>query len=229
MGRAFAAYLDARQLPYRVITRDSLISEITASDVRFTAVLLAISDGSLNTVATLLSDCCVPLVYFSGSAQVPNALAFHPLYSFTNRSISLEDFEKIPFICDPGNGNKFTEIFAGFSNPVFEMDRARDARYHALCVMLGNLPLLIQDRAARTLERDFGLPREACLPFLDSLLKNFSVATSQTSLVAGPVARKDAATTALHLSALEGDSFLGALYRLLVEDAWPEYPLVRNL
>jgi hypothetical protein len=237
-----AAYLKARELPHRVFARNSYFRDISDSAAEIRAVLLAVSDPAIAGLAEELSRIAAlksPLVHFSASAQTPKALGFHPLASFNGREISREDFEKIPFIADPGEKARFKEIFAEFVNPVVELDRARDARYHALCVLLGNIPLVVQDAAARALQKDFGLPRESCLPLLESLLSNFARAPAKTpagddrrreahleaetlALVAGPVARRDSATTLKHLAAVEKDLFLSAAYRLFVGHAWPE-------
>jgi len=231
VGRALAAYLSARNLSYQTLPRQRALDEILSPRAPFSAVLLAVSDSAIPELVSSLGACPVPIVHFSGSVRVEGARAFHPLYSFTDRALSVAEFETIPFIADPGSAAHFSDIFPAFVNPVIEMSRARDARYHALCVLLGNLPLLIQDRAARALERDYGLPRKACVPFLESLVSNFSASTatsSPDSLVAGPVARRDVETTAAHLDAVADDPLMGALYRLLVEDRWPEYPTERK-
>ena len=233
VGRALAAYLSARQLPYRVITRSSLISQITPDQAPFSAALLAVSDSSIAEVAREFREIAgfkVPLVHFSGSVQVEGVHGFHPLFSFTTRELEPTEFEKIPFLLDPGEANLFREIFADFKNPFFELSHKRDARYHALCVLLGNLPLVIQDTCARHLEGEFGVPRDACAPFLASLLKNFetAMASNPKSLVAGPIARRDQSMTQLHLDALRGDAFLNDLYALFVKHSWPEFPAPRR-
>ncbi len=226
VGRALAAYLSAQQLPHRVFARDSFLSEILSSKTHVRAVLLAVSDSALAGVGKMLQSSELPIVHFSGSVRLEGGYGFHPLYSFTERSVGPEEFAHVPFLCDPGHARVFREIFPELGNPVYELKTPRDARYHALCVLLGNLPLLIQDRAARSLHSDYAVPREACLPFLQSLLANFASARQMQSVpVAGPIARRDALTTAAHLNAVGSDPFLQALYSLLLEETWPEYPL----
>jgi hypothetical protein len=226
VGRALAAYLSAQQLPHRVFARDTYLSEILSSKADLRAVLLAVSDPALPELCKSLRETGLPLIHFSGSARLEEAYGFHPLYSFTDRVVSPGEFANIPFLCDPGHARVFHEIFPELLNPVFELKTARDARYHALCVLLGNLPLLIQDRAARTLETDYSVPREACLPYLRSLLTNFANASqTQGVSVAGPIARRDVETTRAHLASVTNDPLLGALYKLLLETTWPDNPL----
>jgi 2-dehydropantoate 2-reductase len=225
VGRALAAYLSAQQLPHRVFTRDSHLSEIISSKTQVRAVLLAVSDPAIAELGKLLRESGLPLIHFSGSVRLEGGYGFHPLYSFTERRLSPDEFARIPFLCDPGHASVFREIFPELGNPVFELKTPRDARYHALCVLLGNLPLLIQDRVARALQTDYAVPREACLPYLQSLLANFTSASEMPTVsVAGPIARRDVQTTAGHLKSVAFDPFLNDLYSLLLKETWPEYP-----
>jgi predicted short-subunit dehydrogenase-like oxidoreductase (DUF2520 family) len=229
VGRAFAAYLKARQLPFIVLERKEIFSLAPSEASSLRAVLLAISDPSIAEIANKLNKIYLetPLVHFSGSIRSDAAIGFHPLYYFTNRTLSVEEFEMIPFVSDPGGAGVFRQLFCEFQNPVVEVTRDKDAFYHALCVLLGNLPLLIQDRSARLLSQHYGLPPEACIPFLQSLLKNFAESAKMpaSSLVAGPVARRDELSTQAHLKAVSTDPFLSSLYRILVQREWPEFPL----
>ncbi len=227
VGRAWAAYLKARQLPFRVYTRASLLTRLQEDAPSLRAILLAVSDPNLESLVKDLHEAHIPgpYVHFSGSRQPQGAWGFHPLFSFTDRNLKTEEFETIPFLCNPGEAAAFRDIFPELPNPVHELSRPRDSRYHALCVLLGNLPLLIQDQVARALGKDFGLPRNHMTPFLESLLKNFAEGefAPSSTLVAGPVARKDRASVEAHLNALRSEPPLQSLYETLIAWGWPEF------
>ena len=227
VGRALAAYLETRQIPFRLFRRSSpiiqnsqskLISEIVTSlsgDSKPKVLLLALSDPSLMSfVEELKETCshrsvvCPELIHFSGSVQIEGVNGFHPLYSFTDRALSVEEFESIPFNVDPNTRDAFRKLLPSFRNPVCEMSHRKGALYHALCVSLGNLPQYVQNSSLKLMKEDFELPPEALLPFLRSLLRNLEEAASQPSnnppqeLISGPIARKDSKTIARHLEVL---------------------------
>lgn len=139
---------------------------------------------------------------------------FHPLYSFTHRDLSQAEFESIPFNVDPMQEKTFRDLLPELKNPVFEMSLARGALYHALCVSLGNLPQYIQNTSLQFMKQDFGLPPEALIPFLKSLLRNLE--ENSPELVSGPIARKDQITIEKHLTALsEKSPLLHEVYQTL--------------
>lgn len=216
VGRALAAYLESRKIPFRLFGRSSPIDRNQLLEIKThcKAILLAVSDPSIPALVEQIRtfDSEIPLVHFSGSVQAPGAFGFHPLYSFSERVLGQEEFESIPFNVDPQTESAFRAIFPDFKNPVFEMARPKDALYHALCVSLGNLPQYIQNTSLKQLQENFQLPAESLLPFLKALLKNLeeslSPANSQKNneIISGPIARKDTHTLKRHLEVLENAS-----------------------
>lgn len=231
VGRAFATHFHRLQISFVIFQRqspdetiDMFVSKILSSWVRDPApskLLLTLSDPALKPfVEELQRQCrlkrisCPRLLHFSGSVQIEGTYGFHPLYSFTHRDLSQSEFESIPFNVDPLQGKAFRELLPELKNPVFEMSQSKNALYHALCVSLGNLPQYIQNTSLQFIKKDFGLPTEALLPFLKSLLRNLEENSSE--LVSGPIARKDQFTIDKHLSALsEKSPLLYEVYQAL--------------
>ncbi len=185
--------------------------------------LLAISDPDVPSVVQDIRECLGTnpvIVHFSASHKIPNAFGFHPLYSFTNRDLSLQELKTVPFVCDKGEKKFFHKFLPYIKNPVFELNSSKGPRYHALAVALANLPILVSQYASSCLNGE-GLPKTALIPLLESVLNNFSVSSGE--IASGPLGRKDSLTLDKHLKALKDDLFLKKIYSLAIEKEWPGY------
>jgi len=233
LGLQLSRYFTKSQIPFAHLDRSSF-SNTKSKDILAIAaapensiVLLAISDPSIveaseDLFSTYGEDLTV--VHFSASVQNKNLhsnfYGFHPLYSFTSRNLSSEEFEKVPFIADEGLSHKFTEIFPELRNPVYELNTVKDPLYHALAVLLGNLPITLSKLSADVLSKK-GLPREALIPFLESVLENFK--DPNKAVASGPIARKDKSTLTKHLESLNDSPFLKSVYLSFIENEWPNF------
>lgn len=227
-------YFDAKQIQYLTINREHLVPNTFENLIKklkvttsLKAILLGISDPSISEIVNLFKNqISIPLVHFSGSIQVEGAFGFHPLYSFTGRPMSIQEFESIPFNVDPHQSQNFRSLFNNFNNPVFEMSHPKGSLYHALCVCMGNLSQTIQNMSFEELQNKFQLPPHALIPYLKSLILNLEYRhqnkNHQFELISGPIARKDIKTIVHHLKEIQKISPL--LYSIYLSIAQKELP-----
>lgn len=174
--------------------------------------------SSCSTVFILLGDSAIKpfiashpflkekkLIHFSGSLNVKGAFAMHPFRPLASRPLKPAEYRALPFALDPGV--RLKDLVPEFPNPVFSVDRRRKARYHALCALGANLPVLLWQRALAGLEKEFKVPAAAGRAYLRASLENF--AADPAGALSGPIARGDAATVRSNIKALGRDPFAG--------------------
>jgi predicted short-subunit dehydrogenase-like oxidoreductase (DUF2520 family) len=173
-------------------------------------LLLAIKDAAIEATAEndilniLSSRADWRLIHFSGSLHVPFATSMHPLMTFGQTLYDLQDYEKIPFVCEEG-GLDFKEVFPKLKNPHFILRQQDKALYHALCVMSGNFSVILWQKLFREFSEKFEIPASAAFPYLERITKNLEQDWKQA--LTGPLQRKDQQTIQRNLHALEGDPF----------------------
>ena len=143
------------------------------------------------------------LIHFSGSLSVEGAAAMHPFMPLATRPLTLADYRAIPFALEPGVSLK--KLVPEFSNPVFRVPRGQKARYHALCALGANLPVLLWTKVLRDLAADFGVPPAAARAYFSASLSNFI--SDPAGALTGPIARRDAATVRADITALGRDPY----------------------
>lgn len=179
-----------------------------------THVLILISDGAIESFIKEHGELRgKKLVHFSGSLVTPLAYGVHPLMTFSRELYELEDYKRIPFVCDL-EGPGFGEIFPGLGNPHYVLPKALKARYHALCVMSNNFTTLLWQKFYREVEETLGMPGAVIYPYLEQTFKNLK--SHPKSALTGPLVREDKETIAMNLKALEGDPFRG-VYEAFLE------------
>lgn len=150
-----------------------------------------------------------PLVHCAGALSLPGVAAAHPLMTFADGPFySLDEYRATPFVLEPGR--TLEEVLPGLPNPVFHLDPAQKALYHALCVVAGNLPQLLWSAVSERFDGTLGLPAEALGPYLRRVLENSL--EDPVGAPTGPIVRGDAQTISRNLTAL-GDDPLGSVYR----------------
>ncbi|MDQ7772332.1 MAG: DUF2520 domain-containing protein [Elusimicrobiales bacterium] len=143
------------------------------------------------------------VMHFSGSLSVPGAVALHPLMPLAGRPLTLAEYRAIPFALEPGVSLR--RLVPEFANPVLRVRREDRPLYHALCVLGGNLPVLLWSKAAGELGRRFGVKPAQAARYFRAALDNFEAAP-ETALT-GPIARRDRATVAAGVRALGADPY----------------------
>lgn len=175
-----------------------------------TIILLAISDDALEPFIAQHPGLQVhTLVHFSGSKVIGEVAGLHPLMTFGPEPYDRKTYRSIAFVTEAGAAG-FKDIFPALPNPHSAIAPELKPLYHALCVMAGNFPILLWDKACREFEGALGLPREILGPYLEQTLKN-TLANSGQALT-GPFARRDLETVTQNIAALGGDEYAG-IYR----------------
>ena len=177
-----------------------------------THALLAISDGAIEPFISahpeLGSAFCV---HFSGHLSSPLAIAAHPLFSFAGTLYERELYERIPFVIERG-APPLASLIPGLKNPSFFVAPEQRSRYHALCALAGNFTTLLWRKLFFEFDREFGIPREQALVYLESITRGLA---GKAAPLSGPLSRGDEATVQRNLEALKGDPF-EEVYRAFV-------------
>ena len=180
---------------------------------RQTHVLLAISDSAIEPFVSAHAELEGTVrIHFSGGLASSRAIGAHPLFSFADALYERELYERIPFVIDAG-APPLSRLIPGLPNPTFFIRPEQRARYHSLCVLAGNFTTLLWRKLFFELDREYGIPREQALPYLESVARGLAETGAPLS---GPLSRGDMATIARNLDALKGDPF-EAVYRAFVE------------
>lgn len=186
-------------------------------------VVIAVPDRAIAEVAATVAP--GPWVgHLSGAtsldALAPHAerrFALHPLMTFRpdGDPAQLEG----AFAAIGGASSAALAIASSLSQALglrsFELAEADRGRYHAAACIAGNFLSTLYATATR-LDESIGIPeaRQALFPLMRATLENALVDRDCFALT-GPIARGDAATIALHESALADDEEAAALYAAL--------------
>jgi predicted short-subunit dehydrogenase-like oxidoreductase (DUF2520 family) len=197
------AYFRLLKIPYRLWHRRA---EAAPADAL----------GGCSTVFILIKDCAIArfisanpflrsktLIHFSGSLNIKGVFAMHPFMPLCERTLSLEEYRRMPFALD--RGADIRKLVPEFSNPVFMVSRKNKSLYHALCVLGTNLPVMLWQKAMRDLHGKFGIPRAEVQRFFKASLDNFR--ENPERALSGPIARGDSRTVKADVRALGKDPF----------------------
>lgn len=162
-------------------------------------------------------------IHFSGARVIDGLPGYHPLYSFPTAPISIDAFGAIAIAREPGAA-AFADILPGAPNPEFFVRNEDRAYYHALAVVSGNFAAHLWNETASAFAARLGPGAEGALgAYFESVVARFR--ESPMASATGPVARRDAATVAANLEALNAEPRLRALYLAFLRSAWPEWPI----
>ncbi|NWG93682.1 MAG: DUF2520 domain-containing protein [Parvularculaceae bacterium] len=159
-------------------------------------------------------------IHFSGARNFEGMASYHPLYSFPKEPLAADVMASIAIIRDRG-APPFASIFSGAPNPDYEIEPEGRALYHAIAVLSGNFAAHLWNESATVLAARFGIePATALGAYFSGLADRFRERPFDS--LTGPVIRKDAATIAANLAALDAEPRLKALYEAFLESAWPD-------
>lgn len=228
MAQHFKRYLELEGLPFESWHRSSKgSSNLKRSEIRehfgshqeaelrrkaenASHILLLISDGAIQEFLQarpyLFQSPSRVCVHFSGALVLQEAPSAHPLMTFSETLYDLETYRQTPFIIEQHQAS-FAELLPGFKNPHFAINPDLKGLYHAWCVLTGNFTVILWEKAFRLFEKQFGLPKEALLPYLQQTQRNLATAPTGSSVLTGPLIRNDAKTLEQHQRLLTGDPF----------------------
>jgi predicted short-subunit dehydrogenase-like oxidoreductase (DUF2520 family) len=140
-----------------------------------------------------------PCVHFSGSVTTAYAQSMHPLSNFPYKLHADEIYPTIPFVVEEGK-HAFLDIFPMLRNPHYSIAPENRQLYHALCVLVGNVPTLIWQEASSELVK-LNLPQDLFHVFLKNTITQY-IEDPERALT-GPFVRKDHKTIQKNESALQ--------------------------
>jgi len=205
-GRAslhLQAYFRLLKIPYKVWSRRGGLAPADALAGCATVFLLIKDSAIAPFIAANPFLKGRKLIHFSGSLIVPGTYAMHPFRPLAARPLTLAEYRAMPFALEPGVSLK--RLVPEFGNPVFRVRRADKPLYHALCVLGGNLPVLLWGKAAGDLAKKFGVSPAQAARYFRASLENF--AADPERALTGPIVRRDRATIAAGVRALGRDPY----------------------
>lgn len=179
--------------------RDSVpLKELLSTTDR---VWLAISDSALpGFIDSELAGFQGSIVHFSGAFHHPRAIAAHPLMTFSEDLYEPAFYRGIHFAVT--GAADLQSALPGFPNPWFPLEAEMKPLYHALCVLGGNLPVLMWAKAESGLN-GLGVPSEALRAYVGQVAENYM--RHGKKALTGPIARGDEETIRKNLESLAGD------------------------
>lgn len=210
LARHFQFYFKTLNLPFAQWARrdgGSLQTHTAGVD----RVWLAVSDSALTSlIENDLASFTGSIVHFSGAYNHPRAIGAHPLMTFGPDLYAADFYPRIHFTV---SGGTLDDALPGLRNPWSQMLSAERARYHALCVLGGNFPVLLWNKMEKDLSR-MGLPSEAVRLYIAKVAENYQQLGDKA--LTGPLVRKDIETIHKNIAALEGDEWQ-AVYQSFLE------------
>jgi predicted short-subunit dehydrogenase-like oxidoreductase (DUF2520 family) len=198
-------YFALLQLSYSHWHRPHPLSLLNQELARATHVLLLISDQAIESfTAEYLQHSSALRMHFSGSLVTDAAYGLHPVMTFTHYLYDLKKYQAIPFIMDD-DAPPFADLLPGLPNEHARLHKSLKPKYHALCVLSGNLSCLLWQKLFKSLENEFNIPQAIAHHYLQQQTHNL-LTTPETALT-GPLVRGDHLTIEKNIAALENDSF----------------------
>ena len=168
-------------------------------------ILLAISDSTIEpfikSYPAVSEKVCI---HFSGALSFPKAYSAHPLMTFNDALLTIDQYRVIPFILDEDSPD-FKELFPALENPSFKIKKELKAYYHSLCVMANNFTTLLWQKFYTELKDTFSIPSEYAQTFAQQTFLN--ILDNPAMALTGPLLRNDKETIDKNIQALTNDSF----------------------
>lgn len=198
-----AFYLQSLGIEFRRWSRSTnSIAELSAALADCDRVWLAISDRSLESfVRTELAGYRGVIVHFSGALNLPDTICGHPMMTFGPELYEPAFYRGVHFTVT--GADSLGEVLP-IPNEFTVLDPAMKPLYHALCVLGGNLPVLLWKKSEEGL-RGLGMPEEAIRDYFLRAALNYHA--RGPAALTGPIARGDQDTIRKNLDALTGDEF----------------------
>lgn len=170
-----------------------------------THILLLIKDSAIEEFLQLhLQSIDAILIHCSGSLATELAYGAHPLIGFIPDLYEPTVYPTISFVIDD-DAPAFSDLLPGLPNPHFRLAKNLKAKYHAICVLGGNLSCLLWSKLFSVFENEFHLPAQAAHPYLLQQTKNLQ--KNYHNALTGPLIRNDQKTIENNLIALSNDPF----------------------
>ena len=190
--------IDFRRWARSTDTSAALAEALSSCD----RVWLAVSDRALEDfVRRELAGFRGTIVHFSGALDIPGTVCAHPMMTFGPELYEPAFYRGVHFTV---TGAAALSEALPVPNEFTVLPSSEKALYHALCVLGGNLPVLLWKKSEEGL-RGLGLPEEAIRDYFLRAALNYR--SRGPAALTGPLARGDQDTIRKNLVALGGDAF----------------------
>lgn len=198
-------------IPFRRWSRADCSTDLSTELRDCDRVWLAISDRAIETfVREELAGFRGLIVHFSGAMTIPGTVCAHPLMSFGPALYEPSFYRRVHFVVT--GADSLSQVLP-LPNSFSKLSAEEKPLYHALCVLGGNLPILLWRKSEEGL-RDFGIPESVVRDYFLRMSLNYF--EQGPAALTGPLARGDRATIEKNLAALDGDAF-SRVYAAFVE------------
>jgi predicted short-subunit dehydrogenase-like oxidoreductase (DUF2520 family) len=182
-------------------------------------VVVAVSDVALEEVVRDLRRVFSgAIVHCSGAKFFAGASTWHPLCTFTERMLTVEQYDSIHFV-GTRESLPFAEVFPAFANAHSYIEKEQLPLYHALCVLAGNFSTLLWSTLAKGFEAELKLSSTVAIPYLQAVARNIELGLEESNVekyLTGPISRGDATTIESNLAALQNKP-AATIYRAFVD------------
>lgn len=214
VAKHFRHYFSLSSIGFSTWQRSEDIALLNLKLIKATHVLLLISDSAIEDFAqTYLQHTNAICIHFSGSVISDKVYGAHPLMTFSTELYSLDIYQDIPFIID-ANAPDFQMLLPGLANKHARLNTADKNKYHALCVLSGNLSCYVWQKLFAEFENTFHFPSDIAHAYLKQQTQN--LLTHPKEALTGPVTRGDQVTIEKNIAALENNS-LQLIYKSFIE------------
>ncbi len=175
------------------------------------AVLIAVKDSAVESVAAELPPAGYLVMHTSGSIPLGALSAFHrraavfyPLQTFS-RDVPV-DISEVPFFTEATDSYCLAEVdalAASISRSVYHADSLQRRHLHLAGVLSSNFPIYLLQLAGKTLA-EAGFPLDVVKPLVNATVDKAFVVGPRNALT-GPARRGDTAVVNSLASMLEGD------------------------
>jgi predicted short-subunit dehydrogenase-like oxidoreductase (DUF2520 family) len=201
LSKHFQHYFSLKGISFNTWVRQSKQSFITSAS-EADKIMVLVNDDSIESFIKKYKReelSRKKWIHCSGLLSTPIAESAHPLMSFTNELYDLDFYESIIFITEK-NRKGFGELFPELPNHSYKIDTNEKAKYHAMCVISGNLTSFVWKIFFDYLQKQ-GIPSEAAYTYLNAITGNL---IRSKEPVTGPFQRNDKKVINKHLDALNG-------------------------
>lgn len=202
LAKHFSHYFQMLGLSYDIWHRSLSVAELNQKLEKQHLIFCLISDDALESfIEKHLLDSKHTIIHCSGCQSIPNTIGAHPLMTFSEQLLEIDQYQSIPFVVDCSL-EQWRTIIPFLPNPSYYLAPEHRAYYHCLCVMAGNFSQFLWQKLFFEFDR-LALPQAAAQPYLQGIAHN--IATQQP--LTGPHIRQDKKTQNKHLSSLSEDPF----------------------
>ncbi len=186
-------WLKLENLEFVSMSRNSDFSKLTQVDI----ILLAVSDSSVETFYNQHPQFHIKRwIHFSGTVDVEGMLNLHPMMSFSSELFEKSFYRNLCWVTT-NSVEDFKDLLPITLSQIKELSLSHRRKYHALCVLAGNIPHLIWNDL-EPLFQELQIEKEDFHKYVKVSTENFLQQRAPT----GPIVRRDFETIETNLASL---------------------------